>query len=83
MGLLAILMIAIWITVAYEKPHAFIFAISVLAVGLVTRYLVQHRAEVRKWVLRELGVPVKEAVPQPVLPGRLCSRPSPLRPHRK
>ena len=46
---LAGLMIAIWITVAYEKPHALIFALSVLGLGLTVRFLVRSRAQVREW----------------------------------
>ena len=49
MGGLSVLMIAVWITIAYEKPHALIFAMSILGIGMVTRYLVQHRAQVRDW----------------------------------
>ena len=52
---LAILMIAVWITVAYEKPHALVFALSVLGVGLTVRYIVRSRAQGRGWVLGELG----------------------------
>ncbi len=55
MGGLSAFMIAVWITIAYEKPHALMFAMSILAVGLVTRYLVQHRAQVREWAMTELG----------------------------
>lgn len=55
MGGLSLLMIVVWITIAYEKTHALMFAMSILAVGLVTRYLVQHRAQVREWALAEFG----------------------------
>jgi nucleotide-binding universal stress UspA family protein len=63
MGGLSVLMIAVWITIAYEKPHALIFAMSILGVGLVTRYLVQHRAQVRDWALAEFGQPKAAAEP--------------------
>jgi nucleotide-binding universal stress UspA family protein len=52
---LAGLMIVVWITVAYEKPHALIFALSVLGLGLTVRYIVHSRAHVREWVLGDLG----------------------------
>jgi nucleotide-binding universal stress UspA family protein len=56
MGGLAILMIAIWITVAYEKPHALIFALSVMGAGLAVRYVVRNRAQVREWAVAEFGL---------------------------
>jgi nucleotide-binding universal stress UspA family protein len=55
MGGLSAFMIVVWITIAYEKPHALIFAMSILVVGLATRYLVQHRAQVREWAVAEFG----------------------------
>jgi nucleotide-binding universal stress UspA family protein len=54
-------MIAIWITVAYEKPHALIFALSVMSAGLLVRYVVRHRAQVRDWCVAELGFRIKTA----------------------
>ncbi|HUE12798.1 MAG TPA: universal stress protein, partial [Planctomycetaceae bacterium] len=66
---LAILMIAVWITVAYEKPHALIFALSVMGVGLTTRYIVRSRAHVREWVLGELGS--QKMVPAEAPAGKL------------
>jgi amino acid transporter len=49
-GLLAVafVMVAIWLTVAYEKPHALIFAGTVLAAGLLARLAFrQYRERVR------------------------------------
>ncbi len=43
MGGLAVLMVAVWVTIAYEKPHALLFALSVLGVGLTIRYVVRTR----------------------------------------
>ena len=75
---LAALMVAVWITVAYEKPHALIFALSVLGVGLTVRYIVRSRAQVRGWILAELGYkppapaagPVKTAEWTPIAPPK-------------
>jgi nucleotide-binding universal stress UspA family protein len=70
---LAGLMIAVWITVAYEKPHALIFALSVLGLGLAVRYIVRSRAHA--WVLGEVGQakqpPAEESV------GKVDWTPSP------
>jgi nucleotide-binding universal stress UspA family protein len=52
---LSVLMVAIWITIAYEKPHALIFALSILGVGLTVRYIVHNRAKVREWALGDFG----------------------------
>jgi len=43
MSVLAVLMIAIWFTIAYEKPHALAFAGVIVAVGLTARWLTHHR----------------------------------------
>lgn len=40
---LALLMIAIWFTIAYEKPHALAFAGVIVAIGLSARWLTHHR----------------------------------------
>jgi nucleotide-binding universal stress UspA family protein len=66
MGGLAILMIAIWITVAYEKPHALIFAVSIMGAGLAVRYVVRNRVQVREWMLTEFGFQKKLAEEPPV-----------------
>jgi amino acid transporter/nucleotide-binding universal stress UspA family protein len=55
MGGLATLMIAIWITVAYEKPHALVFALSIMGTGLTVRYVVRNRVQVREWMLTEFA----------------------------
>lgn len=45
MGTTAVVMLAIWITIGYEKREALIFAITILAFGLVARSFVQERRE--------------------------------------
>ena len=47
MSVLAVLMLAIWFTIAYEKPHALAFAGGIVAVGLTTRWLT-HQRKVRE-----------------------------------
>jgi hypothetical protein len=55
MGAIAIVMTGIWITIAIEKPHALIFAMCILAVGLTARVLFRNREYVRHWILEEFS----------------------------
>jgi amino acid transporter len=57
MSALAVLMVAIWFTVAYEKPHAFFFAMSVLGAGLTGRFCVRNRERIWKWMLEPVPHP--------------------------
>ena len=57
MGCTAIVMLAIWITVAVEKREALVFAVTILALGLTARSFVQERRQAREEKeLRELIV---------------------------
>jgi nucleotide-binding universal stress UspA family protein len=49
MFVLAVLMGLIWITIAYEKPHALMFAMTIMGLGLIGRWAAHHRAEIRDW----------------------------------
>ncbi len=50
MSVLAVLMLGIWITIAWEKPHALMFAGTIVLVGLGTRWITQQRKVVgRVW----------------------------------
>ena len=46
MSLLAILMIAVWISIAYEKPHALVFAGAIVMLGMSARWVTHHRAAI-------------------------------------
>jgi amino acid transporter/nucleotide-binding universal stress UspA family protein len=46
---LAVLMAFIWLTIAYEKPHALIFATTVMGLGMAGRALARQRTTIRKW----------------------------------
>lgn len=46
MSVLAVLMILIWFTIAYEKPHALVFAGTIVAIGMCARWVTHHRAEI-------------------------------------
>lgn len=56
---LAALMVCIWVTIAYEKPGALLFAGSILIVGLVGRWLAHNRQRISAWLL----APELEAAP--------------------
>lgn len=69
MSLLALLMTGIWLTIAWEKPHALMFAGSIVLIGLSARWTTQHRGILGK-ALQEAGEliaagtePVGEAIP--------------------
>ena len=68
MLILAVLMVAIWITIAYEKPRALIFAGSIVGIGLGARWLTRNYAKVGEWMVTAPDFPL--AVPlQPALAG--------------
>jgi amino acid transporter/nucleotide-binding universal stress UspA family protein len=43
MSVLAVLMIAIWFSIAYEKPHALMFAGVIVVLGMSARWVTHHR----------------------------------------
>lgn len=65
MLVLAIFMIAVWITIAYEKPRALIFAGAIMGLGLVARFLSKNYASVGKWILAPVSVPTQTPVVLP------------------
>lgn len=54
MSILAVLMLAIWVTIAWEKPHALAFAGTIVVIGLSARWATQHRGLLGK-ALQEAG----------------------------
>lgn len=46
---LAVLMVVVWITIAWEKPNALVFAGTILGMGLGGRWAARHRDEIRTW----------------------------------
>jgi nucleotide-binding universal stress UspA family protein len=46
MSILAIFMIVVWFTIAYEKPHALMFAGVIVVVGLSARWVTHHRQHI-------------------------------------
>jgi nucleotide-binding universal stress UspA family protein len=49
MTALAVLMVVIWFTIAWEKPNALIFAMSIMGVGLAGRWAAHHREQIQTW----------------------------------
>ena len=43
MSVLAVLMVVIWFSIAYEKPHALIFAGTIVFLGMSARWVTHHR----------------------------------------
>jgi amino acid transporter len=53
-GTLALIMSAIWLTIAWEKPWALAFATSIMGAGLTLRWTAHNRAKVREWLLADV-----------------------------
>ena len=72
MLILAVLMIAIWVTIAYEKPRALAFAGTIVGAGLGARWLTRNYEKIGEWMLAPtefpLEVPLESvvAIPAPV-----------------
>lgn len=58
LGILAVIMIAIEITLSYQKPHALIFAGSILVAGLGLRHVAKTYPQMRKAARELKGKPV-------------------------
>jgi amino acid transporter/nucleotide-binding universal stress UspA family protein len=69
MSILAVLMICVWVSIAYEKPHALAFAGAIVALGMTARWITHHREAIGGRVtalveqIREMAVPSAEALP--------------------
>ena len=59
MLILAVLMIAIWVTIAYEKPRALLFAGSIVGFGLGARWVTRNYAKIGEWMLSPSGFPLE------------------------
>jgi nucleotide-binding universal stress UspA family protein len=75
MLLLAMLMVGIWLTIGYEKPHAIVFAGSILVTGLLARYVARNYQDIGRWLVAP--VPTLLQVPSSaggITPTRLIYR---------
>jgi nucleotide-binding universal stress UspA family protein len=58
MLVLTVLLVAIWVTIALEKPWALAFALSILTVGMAARWLARNRERVVAWLLTPIPHPL-------------------------
>jgi nucleotide-binding universal stress UspA family protein len=49
MFVVAALMVVVWVTIAWEKPNALMFAMTIVGAGLGGRWAARHREEIRAW----------------------------------
>ena len=70
---LAVLMVAIWITIAIQKPWALAFAMSIMAFGLAGRWVARNRAAVRQWFLAPVPTVYSAALPPGVAPAAVVA----------
>lgn len=78
MVVLAVLMVVIWFTIAWEKPWALAFALSIMVAGLIGRWVAHNREGLKKWFLAP--VPHPFGFPTPQGSPRLIVRPALLAP---
>ena len=58
MLLLAVLLVAIWLTIAYEKPRALMFASSIVGIGLFARWLTHNYSKIGEWMVAPTDFPL-------------------------
>lgn len=63
MSVLAVLMICVWFTIAYEKPHALVFAGVIVAIGMSARWVTHHREMIGDTVSSLVGLNLKASSP--------------------
>ena len=59
MSIIAVFMIAVWFTIAYEKPHALVFAGVIVAIGMSARWVTHHREAISGTVSSLVGLNLK------------------------
>lgn len=57
MFMLAFLMVAMWFTIAWEKPWALVFALGIMGAGLTARWGTHNRELIRQWFLAPVAHP--------------------------
>ncbi len=62
-GMMALggLMVVVWLTIAWEKPHALLFAMSILGLGLVGRWAAHNQEKIGRWMVEPVGYPLAYA----------------------
>lgn len=64
---LAALMVGIWVTIAWEKPGALLFATSIMATGLSARWVAHNRKQIREWFLTPVPIYLPTPPPAPTV----------------
>jgi amino acid transporter/nucleotide-binding universal stress UspA family protein len=59
MGLLAVLLSFIALTVAYESPRAVVFVALIVIGGFAARWFAQHRKGMQRWMLAPIEFPMR------------------------
>ncbi len=59
MLVLAIFMSAVWVTIAWEKPRALMFAGGIMIAGLAARFFARNYASVGQWMLAPVSFPMQ------------------------
>jgi nucleotide-binding universal stress UspA family protein len=54
---LSAFMVCVWLTIAWEKPFALLFAMSIMGVGLAGRWVAHNREKVGAWWLAPVQTP--------------------------
>jgi nucleotide-binding universal stress UspA family protein len=65
MVVLSVVMVAIWLTIAWEKPRALIFAGTIVGLGLGGRWLTHNYARLRAFKISTAQKPLPALAPQP------------------
>jgi amino acid transporter/nucleotide-binding universal stress UspA family protein len=58
---LGVFMTVVWVTIAYDKPRALVFATSIMTLGLTARFVTHNRVRIRAWVAERVPVVVRPA----------------------
>lgn len=89
MQLLAVLMVVIWFTIAWEKPFALLFAMTIMGLGLAGRWSAHNLDRIRDWMLAPVPGPFVATTPveswsplAPALEPPLKSAATPSQPAR-
>ncbi|MCI0455488.1 MAG: amino acid permease [Gemmataceae bacterium] len=74
-------LVAIWITIAIDKPQALAFAVGIMTAGLLGRWAAHNREAIRKWLLAPVPHPLQLA-PElaPARAEALARKPEPVAP---
>jgi len=58
---MGLFMAVVWVTIAYDKPEALVFATTIMVLGLTARWVAHHRVRVRGWIVQVVRLPAAAA----------------------